>query len=424
MGLVNNSEIFEAFAPDMKIWHDFAKQAIGNAYGNYVGNPYEMDLTEEGAELAAKAAVYALVPHIVRRLQVAQLEDFDFPSPMLDSEYLYNLARAVLVDKFDVTTHEPAEDTAEAIVDAVLPYIMASKPKIDYPGLTPNDILVPKYYQMDPDTDDVIPTGEHLTVSMRVLIEDSSRRIDLDVSNRMMEAGEVEQARTWNRWGKVVSYPEITDGDEVCFIIEYDDRTKTQIRINKYHAWLVKKDTMPPMAEIDLNFEEPTVLFKNDQGLIEQMSLAEFSDLFKAVESEITISPKDAGQPIVIFANDKGEVGQMPLAEFEAKFKKEPSIFEPASDGAYLTYYDGKGGTETWSWEEFVKIYTAEVRKGYKAGFNRILGTGMGFSTLPGPESTRHASDEDVSDWVRSTEARWNRVKGTTTNLRPGSQQT
>jgi hypothetical protein len=172
----------------------------------------------------------------------------------------YGIAQQALSKAFDNWTDGPedvvhmssrsaAELCAKTALDATLPHIMEemkrTQPMTKPIDIVPNIIYVPKYYVMDPETDDVIPTGEELKVGMVVLTELSAKRIDISRAVGSMSASEIEQLNVFNRWGKVVSHPVFDKSNTVYFVLEYDDGTKHQIQMNKYQAWYVKKDSLP-----------------------------------------------------------------------------------------------------------------------------------------------------------------------------------
>lgn len=100
--------------------------------------------------------------------------------------------------------------------------------------------LMPKYFVMDPDTDDLLPDGKALRNGMEVLIADEQYR--REVSANMGENQEYE-ARIANRWCKVtnLSY------DDKCsrFVGVYEDGTKfLRVYGKNTQSWYVKKNTL------------------------------------------------------------------------------------------------------------------------------------------------------------------------------------
>lgn len=115
--------------------------------------------------------------------------------------------------------------------------------------------FVPKWFEMDPKTDDLIRSGRFLEDGMVVLLEVPDYRLDLEESGGAVERrtnpAMVAQALKWNRW-VTVSDPGYA-GDELCaFVGVYADGTKKSIEVPDRLAWYVKKKSMPPTAdEID-----------------------------------------------------------------------------------------------------------------------------------------------------------------------------
>lgn len=99
--------------------------------------------------------------------------------------------------------------------------------------------FVPKFYRMNPETDELLPNGRHLANGMRVLIENSSRRIDV---SQDLADWEEERALKNNRWCTVEAL-EVIDA-ETSFIGVYDDGSKLMRLHPTFTAWLVKTDSI------------------------------------------------------------------------------------------------------------------------------------------------------------------------------------
>jgi DNA-binding NarL/FixJ family response regulator len=118
--------------------------------------------------------------------------------------------------------------------------------------------FVSRYYQMDPETEDLIPNAGGLRNGMRVLAEDDDRRISLDVIGNGNPSYEANALR-WNRW-LVVSDLEIykeSGFQVVSFVANYDDGTKRLIRQGYREAWYVKRDSIPEEPVILTAFDSP-----------------------------------------------------------------------------------------------------------------------------------------------------------------------
>lgn len=95
----------------------------------------------------------------------------------------------------------------------------------------------PKYFVMNPETDDLLPSGFSLELGMRVLIEENGYRQDLEYD---LTPKYEELRDRYNRWCTVFTDPEFFL-EHTTFIARYDDGTKKQLRVPTRHAWYVKK---------------------------------------------------------------------------------------------------------------------------------------------------------------------------------------
>lgn len=108
--------------------------------------------------------------------------------------------------------------------------------------------FVDQYYEMDPETDDVLTGGEDLEAGMRVLVEDPVQRINITSLQYYIEHdqphGEIlSEARMRNRWCRVT---DIVIRDEfVTFVGVYANGVKRQRRHPIDMGWIVKKDSLP-----------------------------------------------------------------------------------------------------------------------------------------------------------------------------------
>jgi len=106
--------------------------------------------------------------------------------------------------------------------------------------------VVPKYYAMDPETEDMLPDGGRLMDGMKVLIADPDCREHL-------QALSAEPPVEWlrdkimerNRWCTVSHLKLTNHNNTVAFIAIYEDGTKRQYRMGLEYAWLVKLDSIP-----------------------------------------------------------------------------------------------------------------------------------------------------------------------------------
>jgi hypothetical protein len=107
--------------------------------------------------------------------------------------------------------------------------------------------FVPKYFEMDPKTDDLLRKGSMLEEGMEVLLERPDMRVDVLGLAESIKSGTnpslTEQALRWNRWATV---SDLGWGEEgPSFIGIYHDGTKKKIEVADHLAWYVKKKSMP-----------------------------------------------------------------------------------------------------------------------------------------------------------------------------------
>lgn len=105
--------------------------------------------------------------------------------------------------------------------------------------------FVPKHYQMDPETEDVLINGSELLPGMIVLIGSDIMRMHI---GDPADAINYDQAMRWNRWFKVVSvdFTHVAGfGTLVSIVGEYEDGVKMHHRVDTTMGWYVKKDSIP-----------------------------------------------------------------------------------------------------------------------------------------------------------------------------------
>jgi len=118
--------------------------------------------------------------------------------------------------------------------------------------------IVAKYYQMDPETEDMLPNGGAIKNGMVVLIADPNNRFAVKETDLDWEMDRILER---NRWAKVSHV--IGDGTTVVFIAEYEDGTKKQRMMGFKSAWLVKKASIPSESAWirDITEKQTKVLF-------------------------------------------------------------------------------------------------------------------------------------------------------------------
>lgn len=106
--------------------------------------------------------------------------------------------------------------------------------------------FVSRYYVMDPEVEDILPSGKLLMDGMCVLIEGSVSKTD--IAENMREEL-VNKALINNRWCRVTDITYEDQDRKVVFVGEYADRSRIQRRMPLNFAWLVKKDSYPILSE-------------------------------------------------------------------------------------------------------------------------------------------------------------------------------
>lgn len=99
--------------------------------------------------------------------------------------------------------------------------------------------FAPKFYKMNPKTDDLLPSGNHLANGMKVLIADSSQRVKIDMK---LTDWQEDRALENNRWCTVGAL-EVSDS-AIRFIGVYEDGSKRMRVATPNEAWLVKIDSI------------------------------------------------------------------------------------------------------------------------------------------------------------------------------------
>lgn len=101
-------------------------------------------------------------------------------------------------------------------------------------------MFVPKYYEMDPATEDLLFDGRYLQDGMVILMGEPSVRAEI---LEQMEDEEIEIAKRFNRW---MSISHVTwFGNSVAFLAHFPDGTKKKIVTGVHMPWLVKIDSLP-----------------------------------------------------------------------------------------------------------------------------------------------------------------------------------
>jgi hypothetical protein len=152
---------------------------------------------------------------------------------------------------------------AEEYTDKIMSDVFGNK--------TPAEIqateYVGKFFEMDPETDDLLDNGTLVIDGMKVLFEDNGYRAD---PREGMSAGDTDRAKKSNRWCVVSNSKVKVDNngnDMLSFIGTYDDGTKRKWDVSARYAWFVKKDTIPRVDGI-YRISDETIIYN---GLPDQV---------------------------------------------------------------------------------------------------------------------------------------------------------
>lgn len=108
---------------------------------------------------------------------------------------------------------------------------------------------VPRHYEMDPETEDLLSSGRKLWNGAVVLAEDPNSRASDLPNHREAYPHEISNVREKNRWASIseieFQMDKQTGKKIVLFVATYSDGTKRKRWTSANHAWLVKKDSIP-----------------------------------------------------------------------------------------------------------------------------------------------------------------------------------
>lgn len=118
-------------------------------------------------------------------------------------------------------------------------------------------IYVSKFYEMNPEDDELLPSGVDLRDGMIVLLEDTLVRGNWE-TGRELGPYEIERVKECNRWCEVshITIRRRFEHDEmgaviaessplVSFVATYPDGTKKKRNYDAAYAWLVKRISIP-----------------------------------------------------------------------------------------------------------------------------------------------------------------------------------
>uniref|UniRef100_A0AAU7GWU2 Uncharacterized protein n=1 Tax=Streptomyces phage Scarif TaxID=3158858 RepID=A0AAU7GWU2_9CAUD len=100
---------------------------------------------------------------------------------------------------------------------------------------------VPKFYSMDPDVEDLLPSSEHLANGMVVLLADNDKRAS---ESDIQHDWGMDRALERNRWCRVSHLFWNEPNNTFEFIAVYDDGTKRVRHCFREDAWIVKNSSV------------------------------------------------------------------------------------------------------------------------------------------------------------------------------------
>lgn len=115
-----------------------------------------------------------------------------------------------------------------------------------------NNELMPKYYEPNPETDQVLGNGQKLRDGMIVLPGASMLRVDIEdldenvnIFSRSEQERRKEHARTRNRWARVSDLEYDVVNHVTSFLATYADGTTFKHAFGSSWPWIVKKSSIP-----------------------------------------------------------------------------------------------------------------------------------------------------------------------------------
>lgn len=97
--------------------------------------------------------------------------------------------------------------------------------------------FVDKYYEMDPDKEDLLFDGTELKEGMTVLVGEPDLRV-LVREGEELSPHDAEMARRYNRWFKVDRVE--SGGTYTTFVALYADGTKKKMMVPTVMSWIIK----------------------------------------------------------------------------------------------------------------------------------------------------------------------------------------
>lgn len=109
-------------------------------------------------------------------------------------------------------------------------------PRIDRTRLEPNG-MVDKWYEMDPEVEELIYDGTELVEGMVILIESPEMRVDV---REVLTDEQLFRARRTNRWMMISRIMLSPDRTHVTFLAEFEDGVKSKLDFEVRESWLCK----------------------------------------------------------------------------------------------------------------------------------------------------------------------------------------
>lgn len=190
------------------------------------------------ALLAKQHAVFDLHEYSGMIIEFVQ-GDVNMDNMQQTSDMILRRVREALEKVTGSVSNVTKADVAIECTDRIVSDVFGNKPPV-------NPTYVGKYYEMDPETEDVLHNGNLLMNGMKVLIEDPSLR--MRIHDRMTEE-ETSKARMMNRWATVTEFRQTNalkaDAPMISFIALYEDGVKRRVDVLQAYAWIVRKDSIP-----------------------------------------------------------------------------------------------------------------------------------------------------------------------------------
>lgn len=170
----------------------------------------------------------------------------------------------------------------------------------------------PMHYDMNPQTEDLISSGDKLENGMVVLLESSLVKESLSALGRPGLGSEyaLNRLKENNRWCEVTElqvtprYGE-TNSPLISFVAVYADGTKRKRSYDASYAWFVKKDSLPKPAEPE-NTEAAEETVKEPQSFVGH-SFTEMAGFDNAEGSDdrVEYAEKDAEATMSMFPHQR-----------------------------------------------------------------------------------------------------------------------